>query len=296
MATTADAAVEAEVTQHVEAATSSTPDAGAAPSAPPAITSAGAGTDVEQDPVSAAAAELLANTTAEHWSLDGAIGPDDLTIRISTEVTNRQGEILGEAGFNLGVHGGFRGAPKCNLLAFEIAFRAGFVVPLIGRDVGWGFPSSEMLANDALDARIAGNWARVRSRPNAREVNLDRENGAAFFAVARSAIHGRPGHIAVVDWIEEMSVNREGDVRMVAFMGWEANTREGARYGRVVFATTEVVQYARFDRIYLLELRAAEPGNEVALLGDGPRNPTRVYNHEGENGASSVDSQSTQEQ
>ncbi len=235
------------------------------------------------DPVAAAAAELLEQSQIIRWSQLGSLGPEDLTIQISTDVTNRRGEVRGAARFNLAAVHGYKDLPKCNLLAFEIAFRAGFVVPLVGRTVGWGFPSSEMLANDALDYEMRGRWAEVRRRPDAREANLDRENGHNLLAVSRAAVHGRPGHVAVIDWIEELVLNREGEIRMLSFMGWEANTRVGARYERIVFATTETYASSRFDRIFILDLREAEPGNEVAMIGRGPRNPTEVQNLEGTN-------------
>lgn len=248
----------------------------------PALPSSAAVPEPEEgtDRVGEAGAELLRRSQASRWSLDGELTDEDLTIEVRTEVTDRRGEVLGEAGFNLSAVLGFQGVPKCNLLAFEIAYRAGMVVPLVGRRVGWGFPSSEMLANDALDGEISEGWAAVRQRPEAETINLDRELGAGFFVVGRARVHGRPGHVAVVDWVEELALDREGEVRVIAFMGWEANTREGARYGRVVFATTQAHPQARFDHVYVLELRPAEPGREVITLGDGPENPTQVLNLE----------------
>jgi hypothetical protein len=106
--------------------------------------------------------------------------------------------------------------------------------------------------------------------------------GTAFMAVARAAIFGRPGHVAIIDWVENLALTREGDIRVLSFMGWEANTTVGARYNRITFSTTDAVPTSRFDYIYILELRAAEPGNEVALIGRGPRNPSSgIVNLEG---------------
>jgi hypothetical protein len=235
----------------------------------------------QDDPVAEAAAELLNESEVLHWSQAGVLGPDDLTIRIQTPVLDRNGELVGHAGFNLRALHGYRDAPKCNLLAFEIAFRAGFVVPLVGRALGWGFPASGMLADDAADGRITGDWALVRRRPDARELNIDRELGAGFLAVGSAAVEGRYGHVAVIDWIDGLELTREGEVQYLSFLGWEAKPGEGARYGQVRFASTAGDPDARFEAIYILELRPAEPGNEVAVIGSRPLNPTAALNLEG---------------
>jgi hypothetical protein len=237
---------------------------------------------LRDDPIGDAAAGLLERSQAINWTRDGALTPSDLTIRIQTMTTDRRGEVTGQAGFNLDSVHGFAGLPKCNLLAFEIAYRAGFVVPLVGRAVGWGFPSSEMIADDARDNAIVGDWARVRLRPVASEVNLDRENGVGFMAVARASVYGRFGHVAIIDWIEQLALTSAGDIRVLTFMGWEANGSQGARYTRINFMTNDTNPQSRFDFIYILELRAAEPGREVAMIGSGPRNPTEVFSMEGE--------------
>jgi hypothetical protein len=252
------------------------PDAAALP---PLVPLRGAA--AHDDPIGDAAAGLLERSQAVNWSRDGTLTQSDLTIRLRTVVTDGRGGVAGEAGFNLDVVHGFRGLPKCNLLAFEIAYRAGFVVPLIGRSVGWGFPSSEMIADDARDFDIVGDWARVRRRPVASEVNLDRDNGVGFMAVARASLYGRFGHVAIIDWVEDLALTSQGDIRVLSFMGWEANGTEGARYRRITFTTTDTNPSSRFDYVFLLELRAAEPGNEVAMIGSGPRNPTEVFNLEG---------------
>jgi len=213
--------------------------------------------------------------------MSGALSDEDLTIRISSEVRDQRGELVGFAGFNVSDVQGYRDSPKCNLLVFEVAFRAGFVVPLIGRTVGWGFPSSEMLAVDAADGNIFGRWAEARSRPVAADLNIDRENGHALVAVASSSTVGAHGHMAVIDWIDDLDVTRQGEIRRVSFLGWEANMSEGARYGRMHWGTTAIAATARFDGIFILELRAAEPDHEIALLGRGPRRPTGIANLEG---------------
>jgi hypothetical protein len=230
--------------------------------------------------VAAAAAEIVGRGQSVRWSQRGSLGPGDLTIGVETTVTNRRGEALGTARFNLAAVHGFKDLPKCNLFAFEVAYRAGFVVPLVGRPVGWGFPSSEMLANDALDYEMHGGWAHVLRRPDAQGINLDRENGHALDAVARAAVTGRPGHVAVIDWVESLTLDRDGEIRVLELMGWEANSRVGAQYDRIVFATTTAYPGSRFDRVYVLDLREAVAGDELTLVGRGPQNPTDVQNLE----------------
>lgn len=258
------------------------PDGSAAPDFTEA--EAGEGRPSSEDPVAAAARELLEHGDTLAWRREAALEPEDLTIRVRSEVRREDGELVGLAGFNLRDVNGFRDSPKCNLFVFELAFRAGFVVPLVGRHVGWGFPSSDMIGADAADGHIAGSWARVVRRPDARGLNLDRENGHAVVAVGTSAIGGTPGHMALIDWVDRLELTREGDVRLLDFLGWEANVREGARYGRMHWATPAVVPRARFLAIHVLDLRAAEPGHEVAVLGDGPLRPTEVMNLEGQGG------------
>jgi len=249
------------------------------PVAPPSSTSS--------DPIAEAARNLLESGHPALWSRAAALGPEDLTIRVRSEVRNEAGELVGLAGFNMRDVHGFRDSPKCNLLVFELAFRGGFVVPLVGRQVGWGFPSSDMLGADAADGFIHGGWAQVRRRPRASELNLDRENGHALVAVGTSAIGGTPGHMALLDWVDALDRGRGGEIRRISFMGWEANVREGARYNRMHWATTAAVPRARFLGIHILELRAAAPGGEVAVLGDGPLRPTEVMNLEGRRGSAS---------
>ena len=188
---------------------------------------------------------------------------------------------MGHAGFNLRALHGYRNTPKCNLLAFELAFRAGFVVPLVGRRLGWGFPASGMLATDASDGQITGDWAIVRRRPIASEINLDREIGTAFVAVGSAAVPGRYGHVAIIDWVDGLELTRDGrQVQYLSFLGWEANPVEGARYRTIRFTSRDKDPDARYSSIHILELRTAEPGNEVSVIGPRPRRPTAALNLE----------------
>lgn len=234
-----------------------------------------------EDPIATAAAELIEHSDALNWSRPGSLGSDDLTIRIQTEVFDREGQLVGHAGFNLRALHGYRNTPKCNLLAFELAFRAGFVVPLVGRRLGWGFPASGMLATDASDGQITGDWAIVRRRPIASEINLDREIGTAFVAVGSAAVPGRYGHVAIIDWVDGLELTRDGrQVQYLSFLGWEANPVEGARYRTIRFTSRDKDPDARYSSIHILELRTAEPGNEVSVIGPRPRRPTAALNLE----------------
>jgi hypothetical protein len=232
------------------------------------------------DPIAEAAAELFESSQVLSWSQPGSLGPEDLTIRIQTPITNSEGEVIGMADFNLRALNGYRNSPKCNLLAFEVAFRAGFVVPLVGRVLGWGFPASGMLVSDAADGEIRGDWAVVRRRPVASEINLDRDNGLGLMVVGSAARQGRYGHVALIDWVDALELTREGEIAHISFMGWEAKPNVGARYGEIGFTSIAHDPAARFAAIYILELRSAELGNEVAVIGSRPRNPTQAINME----------------
>ena len=84
------------------------------------------------------AAELLmASGAATRWSREGQLTEADLASDFATPRSD------GTAHFNVRDAAGYAGHYKCNLFAFELARRAGFQVPVVGRPRGLGLSHSE---------------------------------------------------------------------------------------------------------------------------------------------------------
>jgi hypothetical protein len=164
---------------------------------------------------------------------------------------------------------GYQGYYKCNLFALELARRAGFSVPVIGRARGWGFPAPNRLARDAADGRLEGGWASVATGEDAAALDRDVRRGARAFALVGEATGERAGHMAVIERVHEVRYGDDGRVDRIVFSGWEARER-GAQH--LTRRTWNRVGHpggtqARngFERIEILQLRQAAGAPEVRL-------------------------------
>jgi len=212
-----------------------------------------------------AAAAMVAPEVASRWSRSGTLGPEDLASGIATPV----GE--GVARFNVRDALGYQGYYKCNLFAFELARRAGYEVPVVGRGRGWGFPGADTVARDAAaDGRVRGDWARVATGQSASVLDDGIRRGDRAFLLTASSPGERPGHMAVVERIRSIEYGAAGEVRRIVFDGWEAKPA-GARH--LVQRTWNVIgneggtqPHNGFDLIEILELRRPDSGS-------GPERP-----------------------
>jgi Rod binding domain-containing protein len=209
-----------------------------------------------------AAGTMIAPEVSQHWSRSGTLGPEDLASRIATP----SGE--GVAHFNVRDALGFQGYYKCNLFAFELARRAGYSVPVVGRERGWGFPGADTVARDAAaDQRVRGGWARVATGESAASLDASIARGDRAFMLSASSPGERPGHMAVIERIRSIQYGEDGRVRRIVFDGWEAKP-SGARH--LTRRTWNVIgneggsqAHNGFDLIEILELHRPRPGTAV---------------------------------
>jgi hypothetical protein len=204
-----------------------------------------------------AADQLLSQGDPRDWGRDGRLGPTHLTCSFTSN------EIDGLAAFNVLDSEGYQGDLKCNLLAFEMAYRAGLVVPLVGRGRGWSFPGPAIVAEQIADGRLIRTWATPLDRPDLAGVERRLGAGAALVLVgAGTAEH--PGHMGVVDQVHRLELDTTGRVALVEYSGWEAGAE------RVAYARREW-RLGRFTAIHVLELHdPAEGEPRVVPMGFGP--------------------------
>lgn len=202
---------------------------------------------------------------ADDWSKDGALGEDDLRSGFTSN------EAGGLARFNVRDARGYQGYYKCNLFAFEMARRAGFQVPVVGRDRGWGYPVSNDVTRDAGDGALQRDWGKVVTGQSAEALSAAVRSGERGIMLTGSADGGRAGHMAIVERIRNVEYDDEGRVSQVVFDGWEARA-QGAQH---LTERTWNLQgrsggnMARngFSGIEIIELKKAEGGlpREVPL-------------------------------
>jgi hypothetical protein len=208
------------------------------------------------DRVGAAARSLVCGMRPGAWAKGARLDACDLTVAFRARVRG------GVARFNVADAGGYGGARKCNLFALEVAHRAGFRVPLVGRRHGVGFPGADAMAREAGRGE-AGNWASVADAWAPDAIAAARSKGACVLLV--SASPGRAqGHVVVVDRVTEIVRGLDGSVARVGYVGWDAGAT-GARHRRGAMSLRG--RGGRFDEIHLLSLRPLGD----ALLSDDAR-------------------------
>ncbi|MBI2896539.1 MAG: rod-binding protein [Deltaproteobacteria bacterium] len=220
-----------------------------------------------------AAGAMIIPEVSQHWSRSGTLGPEDLASPIATP----SGE--GVAHFNVRDALGFQGYYKCNLFAFELARRAGYSVPVVGRERGWGFPGADTVARDAGDdQQVRGGWARVATGENAASLDASIARGERAFMLSASSPGERPGHMAVVERVRSIQYGEDGRVRRIVFDGWEAKP-SGARH--LTQRTWNLIgneggsqPHNGFDLIEILELRRPRPGTPAETPVSRPGGPS----------------------
>lgn len=226
-----------------------------------------------------AAYNISAPDGGKQWAREGTLTERDLASKIETPTA-----AGGVARFAVQDAQGYRDAYKCNLFAFEAARRAGFEVPLIARERGYGFPTSNTVTTDAQDGVMKGGWAEVVPADRIDDVKAKLERGEVAVMLTGSGSEGRHGHMAVVERIHDVQVDAQGQVQRIEFDGYEARA-DGAQHltrrswNRLGHGEDSKLARNGFGTIELLALRPAEtPGSpEVALSGraraSGPTRP-----------------------
>jgi len=171
----------------------------------------------------AVAREMLRPESAQRWSREGSLTPEDMTSDFSAEVPG------GVARFNVRDAAGYHGYYKCNLFALEMARQAGFSVPLVPRSHGFSYPSPDSLASDAADGSLRAHWGRVATGESAESLDVAVQSGDRAFLLTASGRDGHAGHMGVVERIHSVDYGEDGEVRRVVFDGWEAR-QNGARH------------------------------------------------------------------
>jgi Rod binding domain-containing protein len=213
-----------------------------------------------------AAYGMSAANGGKQWAKDGALSPVDLASNLETQ------SAQGTARFNVLDAQGFKDEYKCNLFALEAARRAGFEVPVVARPRGWGFPRPNTITEDAQDGSLKGDWAEVVKPEQVKELAQKLERGELAVMLTGSGSDGRRGHMAVVERIHNVELDKDGSVKRIDFDGYEARVdgaqhlirRSWNRYGA---GEDEPLARNGFGRIELLALKpASNPENPEVLV------------------------------
>jgi Rod binding domain-containing protein len=218
-----------------------------------------------------AAYGMSASADGKQWAKDGTLSPVDLASNLETQTQE------GTARFNVLDAQGFKDEYKCNLFAFEAARRAGFEVPVVARPRGWGFPRPNTITEDAQDGSLKGDWAEVVKPEQVKELSQKLERGELAVMLTGSGSDGRRGHMAVVERIHNVELDKDGSVKRIDFDGYEARVngaqhlirRSWNKYGA---GEDEPLARNGFERIEVLALKPAEnPENPEVLVSSGAR-------------------------
>jgi Rod binding domain-containing protein len=218
-----------------------------------------------------AAYALSARDGGKQWAKQGTLSPADLASQLETQTAE------GAARFNVLDAQGYQDSYKCNLFALEAARRAGFEVPVVARGRGWGFPTSETVTNDAQDGSMRGDWAEVVSPAQMGELPDKLARGELAVMLTGSGLEGRHGHMAVVERIHHVELDRDGTVKRIEFDGYEARV-DGAQHlvrrswNRAGAGEDEPLARNGFGRIELLSLKPAHsPETPEVMVSSGAR-------------------------
>jgi hypothetical protein len=200
---------------------------------------------------------MSAASGGKQWAKEGTLSPEDLASNLETQAAE------GTARFNVLDAQGFKDEYKCNLFALEAARRAGFEVPVVARPRGWGFPRPNNITEDAQDGSLKGDWAEVVKPEQVKELSQKLERGELAVMLTGSGSDGRRGHMAVVERIHNVELDKDGSVKRIDFDGYEARVngaqhllrRSWNKYGA---GEDEPLARNGFGRIELLALKPAD--------------------------------------
>lgn len=169
------------------------------------------------------AAQMLEGGGSDRWARAGTLTEADLPSDFTTDAPG------GEARFNVRDANGYQGYYKCNLFALEVARRSGLQVPVVAREAGWGFPSSNRITQDASDGSLQAGWAKVATGASPAAMQDALRAGEVAFLLVGSGAGDRHGHMAVVERPRAIEYDDAGQIQRVVFDGWEAQPG-GARH------------------------------------------------------------------
>jgi len=192
------------------------------------------------------------------WGKNGVLGKEDLSAQIQTAGTD------GDAFFNVEDASGYEGYPKCNLFAFELFRRAGYSVPVVARERGWGFPGADAVTRMA-NAGDVSQWAQVRSGESAEALDAIATSGQPLLVTSDGI--GKPGHMAVMDRVHNVTRTSDGSIASIEYSGWEAGGSK-AGYGRHVWHLSSVQGsgLGGLSRIEVLKPHTVESGEAFVAV------------------------------
>lgn len=201
---------------------------------------------------------LGSDGVATQWGRAGRLTEADLASDFATEGPD------GVAAFNVRDAAGFEDNYKCNLFAFEMARRAGFEVPLVGRTRGWGYMGPDGVTADANAGQLRGEWGEVVTGETAESLDSAIVRGDRAFMLTGSSVDGRSGHMGVVERVHEVDYDEQGRVQRVVFDGWEGRSRGAMHLTRRTWNRygNPGGEDARggFDSIHIIALRRPQNG------------------------------------
>lgn len=205
------------------------------------------------------AAEVMTDpAAAADWGWAGRLTTADLTNDFAT--FGPDGQLRA---FNVLDADGFVERFKCNLFVFELAYRAGLLVPVMGRTRGWGYIGPQEVLRQIERGSFDRGWAVLADDREIDDLRAATRQGIPFALIAEGR-DGRAGHMGMVDQFHVLERNEEGQIHRIVYSGWEANG-DGARYQRRTWGLW------RFERIHVLELQEPRPGQaQVFPIDAGP--------------------------
>lgn len=207
--------------------------------------------------IRAAARNLLEEGDPAVWGRDGQLSPQELS---NPFLSNG---LDGVEAFNVLDSAGYVGDYKCNLLAFELAYRAGLLVPLMGRGRGWGYPGPAVVMEQVERGHVLDLWASRVERTDLDHLRALNDMGSALMVVGEGR-YGGPGHVGIVDRVHSVVHAPDGRLAQIEYSGWEANP-QGGRYARRTWKP------GRYSLIHLVLFRDPPPGEPQAVpIGFGP--------------------------
>jgi Rod binding domain-containing protein len=221
-----------------------------------------------------AAYQISAPEGGKQWSREGTLTERALASKLETTTSG------GVAHFAVKDAQGYKDAYKCNLFAFEAARRAGFEVPVVNREHGYGFPTSNTVTSDAADGSVKGGWAEVVPSSQIGELKNKLERGEAAVMLTGAGSEGRHGHMAVVERIHDVQLDEKGELSRIVFDGYEARA-DGAQHlerrtwNRLGHGTDDKLSRNGFGNIELLRLRPAQAAQAPEIRLSGGVRPSR---------------------
>jgi hypothetical protein len=225
---------------------------------------------------------ILANPSeAQRWGVPGTL--------LSGGVYRIQIQHPGSGAANQFRRTGFQGFNKCNLFVLDLAWRAGFRVPLLNIGTSarprYSYPLANSLTtyaermHNTADLVLRGTnrspWGTVHTTSSREQINSDIARGALYILTGwrRSGT----GHVGILGEITSKT-DGAGSIREIVFNGWEATSRTAEELTARRWRTTQQGQLTGqcqpnpqgtllLHAFYAIHIIRLEPEPDPALRG-----------------------------